>query len=100
VTKASFPIVPDQAKDVPADRDVLMWRPAYQAVSHTMTFSTSQDGLNQTAAPTIQKSFEGEANVFTLPTLDAGKTYFWRVDAVLPDQSVVKGDAWTFSTKP
>jgi Chondroitinase B len=98
VAKASFPIVPDQAKDVPCDRDILMWRPAFQAVSHTVTFSTSQDGLNQTSAPTIQKSFEGEENVFTLPTLAAGKTYFWRVDAVMPEKSVVKGDVWSFTT--
>jgi hypothetical protein len=45
------------------DRDVLIWRPAYQAVSHTLTFSISQEELNKTSAPTIQKSFEGEATV-------------------------------------
>ena len=98
-TKASFPIVPDKAKDVPANRDVLMWRPAYQAVLHTVIFSTSEEGLNQASSLTIQKSFEGEANVFTLPTLVAGQTYFWRVDAMMPDKSVVKGDVWIFSTK-
>ncbi len=98
-TTASFPIVPDKAKEVPSDRDVLMWRPAYRAIAHTITFSTTEEGLRQTSAPTTQKTFQGEANVFTLPTLVAGQTYFWRVDAMMPDKSVVKGDVWTFSTK-
>ena len=99
LAKASYPIVPDHAKDVPADRDILMWRHAYKANSHLVTFATTKEGLDQTAAPTLQKSFQGEENVFTLPPLAAGQTYFWRVDAVMPDKSVLKGDVWTFSTK-
>jgi hypothetical protein len=97
-TKATYPIVPDKAQGVPANRDVLMWRPAYGATSHTVTFSTSEAGLDQNTPPTVQKTFQGEENVFTLPTLAAGKTYFWRVDAVMPDGSVVQGDLWSFTT--
>jgi len=99
VPKASFPIVPDKVKDVPADRDILMWRPAYQAISHTVTFYTSQEGLDQASASTVQKTFKGDENVFQLPALEAGTTYFWSVDAVKADESVVKGDVWTFTTK-
>jgi hypothetical protein len=99
LAKASYPIVPDQAKEVPADRDILMWRPAFKAASHLVTFATSKEGLDQSAAPTLQKSFQGEENVFTLPPLHYGQTYFWRVDAVMPDKSVVKGDVWSFETK-
>ena len=98
-TKASFPIVPDGAQDVPADRDVLMWRPAYEATSHVVTLSTSEKGLNQTLPQTIQKTFQAEENVFILPNLKSGTTYFWRVDAVMPDKSVVKGDVWSFATQ-
>jgi hypothetical protein len=97
--KASFPIVPDKSKDVPVDRDVLMWRPAYQAISHTVTFSTSEEGLSQASASTVQKTFTGDENVFGLPKLASGQSYFWRVDATLPDQTVVKGDVWSFSTQ-
>ena len=99
VAKASFPIVPDKVKDVPADRDILMWRPAYQAVSHTVTFATSEEGLNQASASTVQKTFKGDENVFSLPKLASGQTYLWRVDATLPDKTVVKGDVWSFSTQ-
>ncbi|MEI6755126.1 MAG: hypothetical protein WCK78_18440, partial [Paludibacter sp.] len=44
-------------------------------------------------------SFSGEKNVFTLPKLVAGQKYFWRVDAVMEDGSVMKGDFWSFTTK-
>ena len=105
--KASFPIVPDKALNVPVNRDVVMWRPAYGAVSHRVTFSTSEAGLKEaegtpnapTAPAPISKTFLGEENVFILPQLTAGATYFWRVDAIMPDKSVVKGDPWSFSVR-
>ena len=76
-----------------------MWRPAYQAVTQKVTFSTSEAGLEQNTQPTVQKTFQGEENVFTLPHLAASTTYYWRVDAVMPDKSMVKGDIWSFTTK-
>lgn len=91
---ASLPIVPDKAKAVPTDRDVLMWKPAFGAVAHTIHFATSEEGL----ANAEPQTFEGEANVFTLPKLASEQTYFWRVDATLPDQTEIKGDVWSFST--
>ena len=97
--KASFPIVPDKSQDVPVNRDVLMWRPAYEAESHRVVFSTSEAGLNGTSAATVQKTFSGEENVFPLPNLKPGTTYFWRVDAVKTDKTELAGDVWTFTTK-
>jgi len=95
LAKASFPIVPDKAQSVPTDRDTLMWKPAYQAVRHTLYFAPSEEDL----AKAEPKTFEGEENVFKLPNLSSGKSYFWRVDAVMPDKTVIKGDVWTFTTK-
>ncbi len=97
--KASYPIVPDLAKNVPAERDVLMWKPAYRAVAHTVYFSTAKDDVQNASKQAGQKTFHGEENVFPLPKLSGGQTYYWRVDATLLDQSVVKGDVWTFATK-
>jgi len=34
-----------------------------------------------------------------LPKLVAGKQYFWRIDAVMKDMSVVKGDIWSFTVR-
>ena len=99
LAKASFPIVPDKTQNVSAGRDVLMWKPAYRAVAHTLYFSTSKEEVQSAAGKAKQATFKGAENVFPLPKLSSGKTYFWRVDATLPDQSVIAGDVWTFSTQ-
>ena len=99
IEKASCPIVPDLAKDVPVNRDALMWKPAYRAVAHTLYFSTSKAEVQSASAAAKQATFQGEQNVFALPKLSRGTTYFWRVDATLPDQSVSKGDVWAFATE-
>ncbi|MCX6934154.1 MAG: right-handed parallel beta-helix repeat-containing protein [Verrucomicrobia bacterium] len=99
-TKASFPIVPDGTQEVPIDRDLLMWRPAYQAVAHQVHFDPSHDVVTNAdqRKPHRQGKFKGEANVFPLPQLAAGQKYWWRVDAVMPDGSIVRGELWSFTT--
>ena len=99
MAKASHPIVPDKTKGVTSDRDVLMWRPAYKAVKQTLTFADSKEAVDHPVATTVTKSFEEDANVFKLPAIRPGRTYFWRVDAVMQDGSLVTGDTWSFSTK-
>jgi hypothetical protein len=89
-TKASFPIVQDGAT-IDISRDVLMWRPAYKAVSHNFYFGTSKDKLDK------KEEFSGERNVFFLSKLAVGMKYFWRVDAVMADGSVATGDVWSFT---
>ena len=98
--KASFPIVPDKTGNVPLDRDVLMWRPAYTATLHRVYFGTGQDAVKGAGAksPEYRGEFKGDSNVFTLPKLAAGQTYWWRVEVVVPDGSVVPGDLWSFTT--
>ena len=88
--KASFPIVPN-GSTVSSDRDVLMWRSAYQAVSHQVYFGTDAAKLSNSV------KFTGEKNVFPLPKLVAGQKYFWRMDAIMEDGSAVKGDVWSFN---
>jgi hypothetical protein len=88
---ATYPIVQDGAT-IAADRDVLMWRPAYNAIGHNVYFGTDKANLK------LKGGFLGENNVYSLPKLVAGKQYFWRVDAVMKDMSVVKGDVWSFTT--
>ena len=98
--KASFPIVPDQAENVPVNRDVLMWRPAYTATMHQVYLGTDRDAVKSGGAksPEYKGEFMGECNVFTLPKLAAGQTYWWRVDAVMPDGAIAPGDLWSFTT--
>jgi hypothetical protein len=96
--KSSFPIVPDKSLNIPVSRDVLMWRPAYQAVSHIVIFSLLKECLDQCSEKTIKRIYFGEDNIFLLPKLKLGNTYYWRVDAIKADASIVKGDVWSFST--
>ncbi len=90
--KTSFPIVPNGAINIPVTKDQLMWKPAYNAVSNSIYFGTSLVGL------TLQNNTNEEQNVFLLPSLAAGTTYYWRVDAVMADSSVITGDVWSFKT--
>jgi len=89
--KATFPIVPD-GTTINIDRDILMWKPAFNAIGHNLYFGTDKDNLK------LKGGFLGENNVFKLPKLMVGKKYYWRVDAVMKDMSVVKGDVWSFAT--
>ena len=93
-TNATFPIVPDGAVGVPVTRDVLMWRPAYNAASHAIYFGAVSNAL------TSYGTVSGETNVFTLPALTANTNYFWRIDAVLTNSTVITGAVWSFSTWP
>ena len=70
-----------------------MWRPAYNALGHNVYFGTDKANLK------LKGGFFDENNVFSLPKLVAGKQYYWRVDAVMKDRSVIKGDVWSFNVK-
>ena len=99
--KATFPIVADSAVSVPITRDALMWRPAYNAVSHRLYFGSiikSAVANATTSSGEYKGVFKGEKNVYNLPALSSVKSYFWRVDAVMADGSVIIGDVWSFST--
>jgi len=100
ISKACFPILPDSTVNVPLTRDVLMWLQGYNAVSHQIYFGTNKNSVtNATTTNTEYKGIlKGNRNVYTLPALVTGTTYFWRIDAVMADNSVVKGNVWCFST--
>ena len=90
--KSSFPIVPNGAANVSLSRDQIMWKPAYNAVYNEIYFGNTLQNL------TLQATTLVEQNVFTLPTLSTGTTYYWRVDAQMADSSVITGDVWTFTS--
>ena len=53
---------------------------------------------NETTS-TLPKTFTGDENIFIIPKRASGQSYFWRVDATRPDQTVAQGDVWTFTIK-
>ncbi len=95
--RASFPIPPDGARFVKTDAD-LMWLEGRNAVAHHVYFGTDRTKVER--ADTRSPEFAGRfvrSNIFTPPAgLEKGVRYYWRVDAVEADGTVVKGEVWTF----
>lgn len=91
-------IKPKPVKPQPADRAEgtaltglkLSWIPGAGANQHKVYFGTRADQmslLNQVTTDFLE-----------LPGLKRATTYYWRVDEVQPDGSVVTGDLWSFNT--
>lgn len=73
-----------------ATSTVLSWRAGSTAVSHNVYFGNS---------PTELVSFGNQtATTFTPPTLAADTTYYWRIDEVTADNTVIPGQVWMFKT--
>jgi len=67
----------------------LRWYVGGCAVSHNIYFGTSSPG-----------EFQGNqiSSTFDPGPLDCERTYYWRIDEVQADSSVVEGDVWSFTT--
>jgi hypothetical protein len=74
----------------------LSWKAGLDAVQHEVYFGSDQAAVTSGAASVDQ----GKVSALTFSTggLRASTTYFWRVDVVKADKSVVAGDVWTFTT--
>jgi len=69
----------------------LKWKPGANAKSHKVYFSTKADELPLLAE--VQSPNYGE-----LPELEEGAKYYWRVDEVWADGTVINGDVWSLAT--
>ncbi len=90
-TKATVP-APANGQFNAAVGSTLTWRAGSTAVSHNVYFGTSPTGL---------ASYGNQPGTsFTPPALTADTKYYWRIDEVAADESVITGDLWTFKTVP
>ncbi|MHC4727938.1 MAG: LamG domain-containing protein [Planctomycetota bacterium] len=89
---------PKPVKPQPADRTEgtalmglrLSWMPGAGANKHKVYFGTRADQMSLLDEVTTDFA--------ELPELNRGTTYYWRLDEVQPDGSVVTGDLWSFNT--
>ena len=69
----------------------LSWMPGAYVTVHQVYCGTGADELSFLAEVT-------EPNFTELPVLEREATYYWRVDEVQGDGSIVTGDVWSFNT--
>jgi hypothetical protein len=94
----------DGAVDVPSDA-VASWIACESAVAHDVYFGTAFDDVNDAGRddPRDVLISQGQAETEYDPaSLEYGQTYYWRIDEVngAPDNTVFKGDTWSFTVEP
>ena len=92
---ASMPVPPNGAGSVKADAD-LMWLAGCRAASHQVYLGSNRDRVADADADATEFQGALENNVFPPPGLQAGQSYFWRVDVQEHDGVTVKGEVWEF----
>ena len=94
-TKDYQPTPTDGAKGQPFGV-TLGWKAGLNAAQHEVYFGSDQAAVTSGEASVDQ----GKVSTLTFSTggIRASTTYFWRVDVVKADKSVVKGDVWSFTT--
>jgi len=85
------------AECVSTDAD-LAWSPGVKAKSHLVFFGTSQTAV--TNATTSSPEYKGNQTALTyaLPTLAYDTVYYWRINERNTDNSITRGDVWSFRT--
>ncbi len=95
----------DGATDVPADSS-LIWMAGTYAATHDVYLGTTFEDVNTAdrANPLDVLVSEGQTESTYDPAgdLQLGQTYYWRIDEVnaAPDNTIFKGDVWTFTVEP
>jgi len=88
--KAIKPQPANEFVGMPLEELKLSWIQGANSKGHKVYLGTSPD--------TMELLAEVSDSTYTVvPALERGITYYWRVDEVQPDGSVVKGDVWNFS---
>jgi len=89
----------DGANNVPIDT-LLKWSPGSSAQKHIVYFGTALTDVDENAAPINEPTQPQDANSFTPPALELGKTYYWCIDQVNDNDvnSPWTGDIWKFTT--
>jgi len=85
-----YPI--DTAINIPTDA-TLKWSPGHKAVTHKLYFGKSPLDAYFYAEPVYQ----GKKTSYKPAKLEKATTYYWRVDELHGDRTVM-GDTWSFTT--
>ncbi|CAL4158368.1 unnamed protein product [Meganyctiphanes norvegica] len=100
IYKASMPIPPNGAT-VPVSRDALMFLEGNKAEYSYFYLGTGKNDVDNASTDSAEFQFTfniEDGNILQLPELNAGTTYYWRVDSQR-GEDIFKGDIWEFSTE-
>jgi hypothetical protein len=91
---ASVPVPPDNSITVKTDAD-LMWLKAYKANKSDVYFGTTSNAVQKASKKTNAYKGSFKNNIFSPGKLVSGKTYYWRIDAIV-NNTLRKGTVWSF----
>lgn len=96
---ARTPVPASQATDVSRDGTILSWTPDAKAIAQDVYLGTTFDAIDD--GTTASAAYQGrqDATSFDPGRLELGRTYYWRVDEVQADSTVVKGHVWSFTVE-
>jgi len=95
---AGDPRPEDEAIDVLRDV-ILQWNPGDMATQHDVYFGQSFDEVdNVTTASALYQGRQPETT-FAPGRLEFDTTYYWRIDEVRADFTILKGTVWSFTTE-
>ena len=94
---ASVPVPPTNAETVKSDADI-MWLKAYKATTSAIYFGEDFKSVKKASKKSPEFKGSQENNIFSPGKLISGKTYYWRIDAVVNNQ-ITKGTIWKFTVK-
>jgi len=100
--EASTPSPEAESVDVPR-AVVLGWAPGDSVQAHDVYVGTVAADVENAdrANPMDVLVSQGQSDAsYDAGLLDYGQTYFWRVDEVLADNTIVPGELWSFTTEP
>ena len=93
-SQAGMAVPRDNGEYVPLDTD-LMYLIGLHGTSAKIYFGTSSDELSLLATQTAPENI---VRLSEHKTLKGNTTYYWRVDTLHSDDSVVTGEVWSFTT--
>jgi len=88
---ARLPQPPDRKKLRILSDVKLQWTPGHEIVEQRIYLGKNPNNLE--LLDTL-----GRTNEFVLSSVDDQEKYYWRIDGVRSDGSVIKGNVWSFST--
>ncbi|MCL5281807.1 MAG: hypothetical protein M1376_18065, partial [Planctomycetes bacterium] len=96
---AAWAPAPGDAAAYAASNAVLSWTAGMGATMHDVYFSSDRAAVESSAAE-AQKAAKQPTTTYTPTGLEAGKTYYWRVDEVQAGGTKVTGPVWSFTVRP